>query len=90
MQLVIVPISSVSEICNSLPRASNNSGLILIKLKKKLTFNGHVYFQSVSPERIKNALLYLKVNNKFYDDIDINIDNTPLELLDLDKMKIFY
>ena len=79
-----VPVS-VDETCNSLPRGSDSSGLIFVKLKKKLSFDGHVYFDSVCPERIKCALLYLKVNNKFYKDIEIDIENIPAELLHLDQ-----
>ena len=41
---------SVNDISLTLPRNLNSSGIILVKLKKKLEFNGHVYFEPVSPE----------------------------------------
>lgn len=48
-----IPVS-VSETFNFLPCPSGTSGLVLIKLKKKKIFNGHVYFESVSPANIEN------------------------------------
>ena len=76
---------SVDETCNSLPRGSDSPGLILVTLKKKRSFHGHVYLDSVCPEIIKCALLYLKVNNKFDNEIEIDIENIPAELLHLDQ-----
>ena len=32
--------------CNQLPRLPHRSGIIMLKLKKKLQFRGHVYFQA--------------------------------------------
>ena len=78
-----VPVS-IEDMSISLPRCSNTSGIILVKLKKRLVFDGHVYFEPVSPLKINNALIYLKQNNKFYEDITINIDILPPELLNLD------
>ena len=79
-----VPVS-VNDISLTLPRNLNSSGIILVKLKKKLEFNGHVYFEPVSPEKLKNALVYLKANNKFYEDVNININDLPPELLNFDE-----
>lgn len=79
-----IPIAD-DMICESLPRSSNSSGVILVKLKKKLSFKGHVYFEPVRPEKLKSALLYLKANNNFYKDIEINLYQIPLELLNIDK-----
>ena len=33
--------------CNMLPRSPSASGMIMLKLKRKLEYRGHVYFQSV-------------------------------------------
>ena len=54
-----IPVS-VEDTCSLLPRDSNLSGIILVKLKKKLSFAGHFYFELVDPRRIDNALIYLK------------------------------
>ena len=50
-----IPVS-VDETCTSLPRNVISSGIILVKLKKKMCFSGHVYFEPVSSERIHAAL----------------------------------
>jgi len=34
-----------------------------LKLKRKLQFRGHVYFQGVCPQFLKEALCWLKDNN---------------------------
>jgi len=48
--------------CNHLPRAPEISGIIRLKLKRKLQFRGHVYFQGVCPQFLKEALCWLKDN----------------------------
>ena len=40
----------------TLLRAPESSGIILLKLKCKLRFRGHVYYQAVCPEIVLNAL----------------------------------
>ena len=37
---------------NILPRPPERSGIILLKLKRKLELRGHVYFQAVRPQII--------------------------------------
>ena len=49
--------------CQTLPRAPESSGIILLKLKRKLQFRGHVYYQAVRPETVLNALNWLKEKN---------------------------
>ena len=51
-----VPVEC-EETCRLLPRPiSSSSGIILLKLKRKLEFRGHVYFQAVRPQLLLNAL----------------------------------
>ena len=38
-----------SDITNVLPHSADSSGLIMVKLKYKLSFRGHVCFSPVSP-----------------------------------------
>ena len=79
-----------SSICN-VPVESNcillngveTNSIILVKLKRKLCFPGCVYFQAVSPELIRCALLYLKENNPFFCDIQIDVANIPESLTNL-------
>ena len=82
-----VPIESEA-ICNILPRGVDSNGLILLKLKRKLCYRGHVLFQAVRPDVVKEALNYLKQNNFLYNDIEINIGNIPLDLLSLQEIPI--
>ena len=44
--------------CNILPRPPERSGIILLKLKRKLEFRGHVYFQAVRPQVIDDNLFW--------------------------------
>ena len=66
--------------CNVLPRPPERSGIIMLKLKRKLSFRGHVYFQAVRPDIILNALNWLRDNNPFYGSITINIKNIDINL----------
>lgn len=47
----------------------------MVKLKLKLSYRVHVYFESVWPELIHQALKYLKENNTLNSDISINFGN---------------
>ena len=42
--------------CNTLPCLPERSGIILSKLKRKLEFGGHVYFQVVRPRVVDDNL----------------------------------
>ena len=41
-----VPIDVIST-CNTLPRPANINGLVIVKLKRKLEYRGHVYEGSI-------------------------------------------
>ena len=72
-----IPVDCNS-VCKSLPRPPESSGIILLKLKRKLQYQGHQYYDAVRPDVVEHALEYLKDNNIHYDCIDIymqNIDN---------------
>ena len=56
---------------------------MFVKLKRKLSFRGHVLFESVRPELVNEALQYLKNFNLFYSDVLIRIDNITRELISL-------
>ena len=51
-----VPVEC-DETCAVLPRPSERCGIIMLKLKRKFEFKGHVYFQVVRPELILEALI---------------------------------
>ena len=44
----------------------------MVKLKRKLQYQGHQYFESVRPQALMESLVYLKQNNPLYKDININ------------------
>lgn len=73
-----VPVECV-ETCRVLPCSSSSSGIMLLKLKRKLEFRGHVYFQAACLQLLLNALNWLKNNNPWYKNVTIdqgNIDET--------------
>ena len=74
--------------CQTLPRAPESSGIILLKLKRKLQFRGHVYYQAVRPEIVLNALNWLKANNELYNTITIDIDRIDKNLTTLEVTSI--
>jgi len=75
--------------CRILPRPPERSGIIMLKLKRKLRFRGHVYFQAVRPQALANALNWLKINNALYENITIdtnNVDNCLTSLNDNESL----
>ena len=72
-------------IANTLPQGADSNGIIMMKLKCKLVYRGHVYFEAVSPESVRSALEYLKQNNPLYQDIHIDIGQIPENLLSLSE-----
>ena len=64
--------SKLDSICTMLPRLPSQSELIALKLKRKLAYRGHYMYDYISPERVVNALVWLKNNNPLYANIDIN------------------
>ena len=44
-----IPVSEVDVNCNMLPRPADKNGLIIVKLKHKLEFKGHLAFEAVRP-----------------------------------------
>ena len=77
-----VPVEC-SQTCNVLPRPPDRSGIILLKLKRKLQFRGHVYFQAVCPQFVINTLNWLVANNPLYRNIQIQCDNISSDLTEL-------
>ena len=69
-----VPVEC-DETCSVLPRPSERSGIVMLKLKRKLEFKGHVYFQAVRPELILEALNWLKTHNFLYKKIKVDLNN---------------
>ncbi|XP_049319588.1 uncharacterized protein LOC125781000 [Astyanax mexicanus] len=66
--------SNVADAAELLPRSEHADLMIRVKLKRKLTYKGHYKYEFVHPEKIQNALMYLKNHNKFYSDVKFNND----------------
>ena len=66
------------DITNDLPRGAN--GLILLQLKRNLSYDSHVYFETIRPGSLYQTLTILKENNVLYKDVDIAV-NVPHDLL---------
>ena len=77
-----VPINT-SDIVNTLPQGADSNGILMVKLKRKLMYRGHVYFEAVSPDVVLSALQYLKQYNPLYFDIEIDVGRIPENLLSL-------
>ena len=78
-----IPVNT-SDIINVLPHGADSNSLVVVKLKSKLSYLAHVYFEAVRPES-----KYLKENNPLYCDIhiDVNIPNELTEMIDTIKYK---
>jgi len=55
--------SKVDTICDVLPRLPSQSELVPLKLKCKVAYKGHYMYDYIRPQKIFDALRYLKVNN---------------------------
>ena len=69
--VVCVP-SNVAETVKSLPRPESEDQMIRVKLKRKLAYKGYYQYEFVNKEHVERALQYLKQNNKWYRDIEID------------------
>ena len=72
-----IPIAEIESNFKSLPRPADSNGIIVVKLKRKNEFRGHVLFEPVRPRFIESFLNYLKLNNHLYRDIKIVMENLP-------------
>ncbi|XP_061170933.1 uncharacterized protein LOC133180419 [Saccostrea echinata] len=68
----VVCVPSNVKKTSSLPLNENENLLLRVKLKRKLSYKGYYEYQFVNPNHIKIALNYLKENNQWYHDVEIN------------------
>ena len=64
--------SKVDTICDVLPRLPSQSELVPLKLKRKVAYRGHYMYDYITPQKLLDALRFLKANNPLYADIDVN------------------
>ena len=48
------------DVTNLLPRTADSNGLLIVKLKRKVEYRGHVLFEAVRPDFLLGVLSYLK------------------------------
>ena len=65
-------LSKVDTICDVLPRLPSQSELVPLKLKRKIAYRGHYMYDYVTPQKLLDALRFLKASNPLYADIDVN------------------
>ena len=82
-----IPVET-DDVVNTLPRGADSNGLIMVKLKKKLIYRGHVFFEPVRPDIVQRVLEYLKENNPLYSDVTINTEGIPPELLSFENIPL--
>ena len=84
----------VDSMCETLPRSIDDSNILFIKLKKKLSFKSHVFSEAVRPDYVVQLLNYLKSVNLLYKDVYIrqffeNINNNEemeIDFIDDDQV----
>ncbi len=52
--------SKLDSVCTTLPHLPSQSELIPLKFKRKLAYKGHYMYDYVTPEKVLNALRWLK------------------------------
>ena len=64
--------SKIDTICDVLPRLPSQFELVPLKLKCKVAYKGHYMYDYIRPQKLLDALRYLKANSPLYADIDVN------------------
>ena len=77
-----VPVDDI-DISNLLSRTAYSTGLVIVKLKSKLEYGGHVLFEAVRSAFLCNILYYLRENNHLYKDIIVKPKNISGDLITL-------
>ena len=77
-----VPVDDI-DISNFLPTTAYSTGLVIIKLKRKLEYESHVFFEAVIPAFLFNILYQLGENNHLYKDIIVKPENISGDLITL-------
>ncbi len=70
-QAVLVP-ADLSKVSTCLPRPTSDSQFIALALKRRLSDKHEVNKQFIRPGVVNDALSYLKANNIYYSDVEVN------------------
>ena len=69
-------------------RPTDNNGLFIVKLKRKLEYKGHIVFEAVRSGVVIEFLEFLRSHNDLYSAIEINPATIPVDILGLQRFKI--
>ena len=78
-----LPVLEVDVNCNILPRPADSNGLIIVKLKHKLEYKGHLVFEVIRPDVVIQLVEFFRSHNDLYSDIELNPANIPVDILGL-------
>ena len=76
--------ASLEPIAHVLPRIPENIDLVLLKFKRMLTYKSNYMCDYIRPEKVMNALRWLKNNNPHY--YHVEIDENWMKKLECDSM----
>ena len=68
---VNIPIN-VDKVVTTLPRLPNQTHLIPLKFKRKLAYKDHYLYDFITPQKILDALRWLKMNHPQYSNVTVN------------------
>ena len=63
--------------CIIFPCLPNSNGIVILKLKGKLEYKGHILYEAVRPEMVAKLLTCLKRINPLYKNIEVELNNIP-------------
>ncbi len=69
--VVNVPID-INPIVQTLPRYAGKMETVPVKFKRRINHKSSVYTQNINPEKVMNAVYYLKNTSEFYSDISVD------------------
>ena len=70
------PVKTV-EVTDLVTRSADRNGLLHVKLKRKLEYHGHVFFETVRPVSLDRLLRFLKENNPLYLNVVVKTEIIP-------------
>ena len=82
-----IPVLKVDVNYNILLRPADSNGLIIVKLKRKLEYRGHVVFEAVRLNVVIQFFEFFRSHNDLYSDIEINPANIPKDIPGLQRFK---
>ena len=77
-----IPVKEVDVKCKILRRPADSNYFLIVTLRRKLEYKGYVAFELVKLALVMQFIEFLRSQNHSYSDININLDNIPIDVLD--------